>query len=151
MVAEIWKEIEGVEVSNLGRVRAKFRGGAVRMRKLTDRGRYFSVYTSKGRTLVHALVAEAFLGPRSAEMEVSHKNGDRYDNRAANLDYVTHKENGARARGQGKYRRRGSLSDEQLTWAALWRAEGLSYRKIAERLNTNHANVYNRLKGKRRP
>jgi hypothetical protein len=36
---------------------------------------------------VHRLVAEAFLGPRPAGKETMHLNGDRTDNRVANLAY----------------------------------------------------------------
>ena len=44
-------------------------------------------------TLVHHLVAFTFIGPRPKGLEIDHVNGDKTDNRACNLEYVTHAEN----------------------------------------------------------
>lgn len=48
---------------------------------------------SKKRYTVHALVAEAFHGPRPAGMALRHLNGDPGDNRPENLAYGTQAEN----------------------------------------------------------
>jgi hypothetical protein len=45
------------------------------------------------RRLVHRLVAEAFIGPCPIGHEVNHRNLDKADNSAANLEYVTRSEN----------------------------------------------------------
>lgn len=42
---------------------------------------------------VHRLVAAAFLGESEEGHVVNHKNGDRFDNRVENLEYVTQGEN----------------------------------------------------------
>lgn len=42
---------------------------------------------------VHVIVAEAFIGPRSAGMEVCHNDGNPANNRVENLRYDTHAEN----------------------------------------------------------
>lgn len=42
---------------------------------------------------LHALVAEAFLGPRPERMTVNHKDGVKTNNAAINLEYATYKEN----------------------------------------------------------
>lgn len=45
---------------------------------------------------VHRLVAEAFVPKptdRDEKLEINHKNEDKSDNRAENLEWVTHKEN----------------------------------------------------------
>lgn len=46
----------------------------------------------KERVALHRLVAQAFLGD-PADNQVNHKNGDKQDNRAENLEYVTPQEN----------------------------------------------------------
>lgn len=43
--------------------------------------------------LLHRLVAEAFCEQREGANEVNHINGDKLDNRAENLEWVTHGEN----------------------------------------------------------
>ena len=45
------------------------------------------------RVALHAVVAFAFYGPRPDGHDVDHLNGDKTDNRAANLDYCTRSEN----------------------------------------------------------
>lgn len=42
---------------------------------------------------VHALVAAAFIGERPEGLDVNHKDGDKTNNRACNLEYVTRSEN----------------------------------------------------------
>lgn len=55
---------------------------------------YFMVTLGRdNHRYVHALVAEAFLGPRPAGMEVCHGRGGQQDNRVANLSYGTHAQN----------------------------------------------------------
>jgi HNH endonuclease/NUMOD4 motif-containing protein len=53
---------------------------------------------------VHRVVAAAFLGPRPAEHEVRHLNGQKTDNRAENLAWGTAKENAADRQAHGNDR-----------------------------------------------
>lgn len=91
---EQWKVVEGwaaYEVSNLGRVR---RAENQRIRKPIKISGYQAVtLTQDGRRqikLVHRLVAFAFLPQRIAKnMQVNHRDSDRWNPRADNLEWVT--------------------------------------------------------------
>jgi len=104
---EIWKDVIGYvglyKVSNMGRVKSfcRDKNGRILKPGKTSRG-YLTVrlyLDGKGKTMaVHRLVAERFLGPApSPKHEVNHKNGDKTDNRAENLEWVTHSENNKHA------------------------------------------------------
>lgn len=105
---EVWLPIPGerdwYRASNLGRVKTlphthDYANGIKHWHpgKLLEprlAGRYYSVELGKGRVKrVHRLVAAAFIGPLPDGLQVNHMNGDRFDNRAANLEYVTGSEN----------------------------------------------------------
>lgn len=100
---EQWADVPGFEgtywVSTEGRVlsRRRHRSPGGLLTPGSDRG-YPTValqaLTQPRRTKhVHRLVAQAFLGPRPAGMEVRHLNGDAGDPRLVNLRYGTRKEN----------------------------------------------------------
>jgi len=109
---EIIKDIDGWEkiyaITNLGRVwayervfddclcRTYIRRGRWLTPSLNNRG-YTSVAlctkNTKATVSVHRLVAKAFVAnPRNLN-EVNHINGVKNDNRACNLEWVTHSEN----------------------------------------------------------
>jgi hypothetical protein len=110
-MTELWRDIPGYEgryqASNLGRIRSLDRRvpcahGATRLmrgRVLKPAGSkydpHLSVVLGHGRagSLVHKLVALAFLGPRPDGQEVRHLDGDPLNNRADNLAYGTRTEN----------------------------------------------------------
>lgn len=50
---------------------------------------------------IHSLVAAAFLGPRPDGCDVNHIDGDKTNNAASNLEYVTRKENMQHAMATG--------------------------------------------------
>lgn len=106
---EEWRPVPGAEgwysVSNLGRVRSEPTTG---WRPGKQRGRVLRLSRdSKGYLMfklclpgmpprsvkAHRVVAQAFLGPAPAGLQVNHKNGDKADNRVENLEYVSCREN----------------------------------------------------------
>lgn len=124
MATETWANVSGYEglyqVSDQGRVRAcaacqrytHWRTGAELFRRVKERpvvpqrinSGYLIVHLYRGnkRTalLVHRLVAAAFVSG-DGTLTVNHKNGDKADNRAANLEWATHGENHAHAVAAG--------------------------------------------------
>lgn len=132
-MAESWKDIAGFEgryqVSDAGRVKSLpfrqrylLRNGAEAYRTTSERiiamqsinSRYLIVHLHldgrRSARLVHRLVAEAFLsGPASAT--VNHKNSDRQDNNAENLEWATHSENLLHALANGRNRTAISVTD----------------------------------------
>jgi hypothetical protein len=104
---EEWRPVAGYEgiyeVSDLGRVRSLDRDDCTgRKRKgrvlvqCNVMGYKFVNLSRNGEQWVirvHSLVATAFIGARSEGMTVNHKNCDKADNRAGNLEYMTIQEN----------------------------------------------------------
>jgi hypothetical protein len=103
---EQWRPIPAFagfyEASDHGRIRrvAKGRGtrGNTVLRPQQNTSGYekvnLSVQNHKFQRLVHALVAEAFLGPRPpARNTVNHRDGQKTNNRPSNLEYVTYARN----------------------------------------------------------
>ena len=97
---ELWKNIEiatNYEVSNLGNIRNIKSGQILNpgisgngykqvSLKMNDTGKFKKQY-------VHRLVAQYWLDNPENKREVNHKNLDRTDNRAENLEWLTSSEN----------------------------------------------------------
>lgn len=108
---ETWLPVKGWEnrysISDLGRVRGETsgHGGYIAGRILipvADRDGYLCVCLFrpgiKRSVRIHALVAQAFIGHVKRHAQVNHKNGNKRDNQAINLEYVTCQENLRHAR-----------------------------------------------------
>lgn len=106
---EEWRDITGpwagcegrYEVSSKGRVRSLLRtrndGPLIRVLSRNPATGYLQVClsTSLGvqTATVHGLVAWAFCGPRPADLEVRHLDGNKLNNAPSNLAYGTRSEN----------------------------------------------------------
>ena len=101
MEQEQWKPIEGTdgkyEVSNLGHVRTNGkRPGLLTLTKQKSGYRYAMIQLSNGKQKncrVHRLVAEHFLPNPDNMKEVNHKDGNKDNNRADNLEWCTRSHN----------------------------------------------------------
>lgn len=107
---EEWRDVVGYEgvyrVSNLGRVLAlarkvPCRSGGLRpipqsiLACVSDRLGYKRLKPNGRKFMfVHRMVMRAFVGePPEGKYSVNHKNGKPFDNRLANLEYCSHREN----------------------------------------------------------
>lgn len=88
------RSLDTVKVDSLGRTR---RGTGKILSHDTKPNKYIYVNLKdkprNRRAYVHHLVLEAFIGPRPEGHEACHNNGDRTDNRLANLRWDTVSEN----------------------------------------------------------
>jgi hypothetical protein len=116
-VLHLWKPVLGFEgfyeVSNQGQVR-NARTGRV-LRPGPSNFGHLSVVLGRGNTrMVHALVLEAFVGPRPKGKESCHFDGNPANNRLENLRWGTRSENNLDAVRHGTWgdRRKGSLMRE---------------------------------------
>lgn len=85
--------------------------------------------------MVHRIVAEAFLPPRQEGAQVRHKDGDKLNNQASNLQWGTARDN-ARDRDQHGTTARGerngwsAIDEGKVREVRILRASGLTYREI---------------------
>src|SRR5215472_9582234 len=98
-MAEQWRDIAGYkgvyQVSDQGQVRNTQTSKLLQPVKIKN-GRLYVSLSSDGfqrKCTVHSLVASAFLGVRTPEREITHKDGDYTHNEVSNLEYVTRQEN----------------------------------------------------------
>ncbi len=131
------EELTKYEVSDDGLV---YRRGSSQPLFMGDDGRgYLAVVLMsndgkmKLRCKVHSLVAETFIGPRPSGAIVEHKNLNKHDNRVVNLEYISQRENVARAQVSVKKKRYLSLDEVNKVKDAI--KKGYSFREIGEKMD----------------
>lgn len=101
MTNEIWKQIKGFEdyeISNLGNIRSYNKTADTHIHKTmrinhTKEGYEVVTLTKTRKYLIHRLVAETFIKNPKNKKEVNHKDLNKQNNCADNLEWVSHSEN----------------------------------------------------------
>ena len=114
-------------------------------------GRTIAVYDSHGyykvtmlvgngryrKAFVHRLVANAFCHKISGKCEVNHINEDKHDNRASNLEWVTHSQN--IRWGNGYYKRAKSI--RKMVWRIDKNGRRVQYPSLTQAAQENGISV----------
>jgi hypothetical protein len=142
---EEWRAVVGYEgiydVSSLGRVRNS--KGRL-MKVFTTEWGYYALNVSRRgsykTTRIHRLVAMAFVPLIDGKTHVNHKNGNKLDNRAENLEWMTKRENEEHA---GRLGRHHAITNPKRGWR-LTTAQVLEIRarRAAGELGTDLAKEY---------
>jgi len=100
-IIEQWRPINGwvglYQVSNFGRIRSlRWANPLVLKPGINQNGYHFVILQNQGRKKTHVvsrLVAHAFIPNTDGKPEVNHKDSDKDNNRATNLEWMTNVEN----------------------------------------------------------
>lgn len=96
---EEWKDIEGYEnyyiISNTGKIKSLLTNKLLALSDVNNMGyKRVTLYKPvKKRFFVHRLVAYHFCEDYSEDLVVNHKDGNKQNNNADNLEWVAHSEN----------------------------------------------------------
>lgn len=158
-VEEIWKDVQGYEgeyqVSNLGRVKSldktvyvKNNNTAVKHGKVLKarecQGYYYVCLSSKNikkMCRVHILVAKAFVQNFKNKKTVNHINGNKLDNRAENLEWLSIKENLVHAWNNGLNKRGKPREIYQYDLEGKCVAKYESAKEASRKTGIDHANI----------
>ena len=156
-VIEEWKPVVGYEgwyeVSSFGNVKRvkhyKWLLSGMPLTPVERRGRLNVTLSKENRVKIrpiHVLVAAAFIGPRPEGLEINHIDGNRYNNRATNLEYITHTANYAHAVAMGLMAKGESNPSAKLTVEQVREIRAMArtctYEEIARIFNVDQSNVY---------
>lgn len=165
-VSEEWRRVEGwpYEVSDKGRVRRaddpdnnSYRGRIISQCPQYDGYLRVSMYDGDRyqRRFVSRLVAEAFVErpSRDGSLQVNHKNGDKKDNRADNLEWVTPKENHRHAsrkglRAKGERHGQSKLTESDVVTIRRRYSEGATQSEIAADYGVCRGTISSVVRGK---
>lgn len=148
--SEVWVHVDSeYDVSNYGRVRHNFKNHSRILSGSLHLDGYLLVTLHGKQTPVHRLVAEAFHSEEYADgLCVNHKDGNKQNNFAENLEWVTISENCKHAIDNGLTPKRvktysGKFSEkERDKIKAEWDSGEISVRKIAEKYGVSHTCIY---------
>jgi len=161
-----WVEFDKYEIGDDGSVFSKAYKNTFQrkqMKHCLDKDGYPYVFFVKNKKrykrIIHRMVALLFVDNLDNKPIVNHKNGIRNDNRADNLEWVTHKENvihsfqsngrkpsqasieAAKVRFSGARNPKAKLNEAQVLSIRQLRAKGVPLKDIAERIGISRAQV----------
>jgi hypothetical protein len=141
MTQEEWRTFAGgnYEVSNHGNVRQKTPGrrtwpGRPLTRVLMGMGYYVVNPVMDGKNVlmyVHQIVATVFIGECPDGREVNHKDGNKLNNYADNLEYISHGDNMRHARSMNLICDRRTYSDDEVESVRRMYRGGSSFADIS--------------------
>ncbi len=136
-MTEKWKDVigyPGYKVSSLGRIIGT-RGFLIGGPGFSQKG-YRRVTIARETAFIHTLVAKAFCANPENKPQVNHRDGDKLNNRADNLEWVTNQENRNHAVAMNLHPNRSSgfckISPKQVTEVQRLYHEGFLQKEIAE-------------------
>lgn len=151
---EQWRPVVGYEslyeVSSAGRIRRILKTMAPQeLSQIKHCRGYLTVSLSSNGVarhhLVHRIVLEAFIGPADEDQESLHRNGNKTDNRLANLRWGTRADNMEDAARHGTagtwMKRNATLSSAQATEIRQRRARGEKLDQISAAVGSNRKQV----------
>lgn len=167
MGPEEWRPVAGhaglYEVSNFGHVRSlsrvdnlgRLRHGRVIKPQQGSNGYQYVKLCRAGeskRRLVHRIVAEAFLRAPLPGEEIDHVDGNKSENAAHNLEWVTSSENKRRALARGVFAVGERSGNSKLKTADVrrireLRGEGFSQRQLASQFGVSRPAIVSVLRG----
>lgn len=149
---EVWKDIKGYEelyqVSNTGKVKSIKRNKTLRPEIKEDGYLRVNLYKNGKRRhkRLNRLVAIAFLPIDNYKLQVNHKDCNKFNNKATNLEWVTDKKNkehsvknGLNARGS----KIGKLKEYEVIQIINQINKNISIKEIAIRYNISKRSIYN--------
>jgi hypothetical protein len=154
---ETWKDIEGYEghyqVSNWGRIKSLKRkyNGCLIMKPYTFKNKYPTLPLSKnGKSkshAIHRIVALHFVPNIKNKPEINHKDCNKTNNYANNLEWCTRKENKAHARKHkmvacGETSGNSKLTNQDVREIRTLKGI-LAYRKIARLYGVTYTTIFN--------
>jgi len=157
---EVWNPIRGIEyyyhVSSMGRVRSRYKLLTPR----AVRGYYYVIleisdgeFRFRRNIPVHRLVAQEFHINRLKRKELNHIDGNKLNNKADNLEWVSREENQRHAYALGLHKMptgRMKFTKETINSVFTLRKLDWTHREIAEKLGMGISTVTHTLLGSRR-